>query len=349
VMISRICSARVAGSNGESGNLLTDLSANPKGLLLVLNAMKTLVTGGAGFIGSHLADALIDRGDEVTIIDDLSSGSLENLSSALGSGAELVEGDIRDRDFVEKTVNRVKPNTIFHLAAQGEVRRSIDEPAFDASVNVVGTVNMIDTGMRAGLDRFVFASTGGAIYGEGSRLQLPASEDSTLEPLCPYGLSKMAGEKYLELYRRMYMFNSVALRFGNVYGPRQNPKGEAGAVAIFGELLKQGEQPIVFGDGEQTRDFVYIDDVVSAILIASKNDVEGAINVGTGTETSLLELLGALGRFAPNGNSFEPTFKDKKPGEVKRISIDPARAALELGWNATTDLDTGLKRTLDAL
>jgi len=329
--------------------MLTYLSANPKGLLLVLNAMKTLVTGGAGFIGSHLSDALLDRGDEVTILDDLSSGSLENITAALDSGAKFVEGDIRDTGFVDQTVARVRPNTIFHLAAQGEVRRSIDEPAFDASVNVVGTVNVIDAGRRNGLDRFVFASSGGAIYGEGSHLQLPASEDSHLEPLCPYGLSKLAGEKYLELYRRMYMFNSISLRFGNVYGPRQNPKGEAGAVAIFGELLKQGKQPNVFGDGSQTRDFVYVADVIDAILTASRNDVEGAVNIGTGTETSLLDLLGALALHAPNGNSFDPRFAERRPGEVRRISIDPARAALELGWNATTSLDTGLKLTLDSL
>jgi len=329
--------------------MLTDLSANPKGLLLVFNAMKTLVTGGAGFIGSHLCDALLDRGDEVAILDNLSSGSLENLSSALANGADLIEGDIRDTAFVHETVKSVNPSTIFHLAAQGEVRRSIDEPSFDASVNVVGTVNLIDAGQAVGLDRFVFASTGGAIYGEGSRLDLPATEDSTLEPLCPYGLSKLVGEKYLELYRRMYMFNAVSLRFGNVYGPRQNPKGEAGAVAIFGELLKAGRQPTVFGDGEQTRDFVYIKDLIDAILTASRTDVEGPLNIGTGVEVSLLEMIGELAKHGTNGNSFEPTFAEKKPGEVRRISIDPTRASKELGWNATTSLGDGLKLTLDAL
>lgn len=329
--------------------MLTGLSANPKGLLLLFDVMKTLVTGGAGFIGSHLCDALLGRGDEVTILDDLSSGSLENLSAALSNGAELIEGDIRDKALVDETVIAVNPSTIFHLAAQGEVRRSIDEPAFDASVNVVGTVNLIDAGRAAGLDRFVFASTGGAIYGEGSRIDLPAVEDSPLEPLCPYGLSKMAGEKYLELYRRMYMFNSVSLRFANVYGPRQNPKGEAGAVAIFGELLKEGRQPTVFGDGEQTRDFVYITDLVDAILTASRTDVEGPINIGTGIEVSLLEMIGELAKHGDNGHSFDPIFAEKKTGEVRRISIDPARAGKELGWNATTSLSDGLKLTVDAI
>lgn len=329
--------------------MLTGLSANPKGLLLLFNVMKTLVTGGAGFIGSHLCDALLDRGDEVTILDDLSTGSLENIASALANGADLIEGDICDAAFVRETVKGANPSTIFHLAAQGEVRRSIEDPSFDASVNVVGTVNLIDASLAVGLDRFVFASTGGAIYGEGSRLDLPATEDAPLEPLCPYGLSKMVGEKYLELYRRMYMFNAVSLRFGNVYGPRQNPKGEAGAVAIFGELLKEGRQPTVFGDGEQTRDFVYITDLIDAILSASRTDVEGPINIGTGIEVSLLEVIEELGRQGANGNSFEPTFAEKKSGEVRRISIDPARAGKELGWNATTSLGDGLKLTLDSL
>lgn len=329
--------------------MLTGHSANPKGLLLVFNAMKTLLTGGAGFIGSHLSDALVERGDELTIIDDLSSGSRENLAFALANGARLIEGDIRDAAFVKEVVTEASPSTIFHLAAQGEVRRSIDDPSFDAAVNVVGTVNLLDASLAIGLDRFVFASTGGAIYGEGERLDLPAVESAELAPLCPYGMSKMAGEKYLELYRRMYMFNSVSLRFGNVYGPRQNPKGEAGAVAIFAELLKEGKRPTVYGDGLQTRDFVYIKDVIDAVLTASRTDVEGAINVGTGTETSLLEMIESLARQDADGNGFEPVFADKKPGEVKRISIDPGRAGRELGWSPTTGLDEGLKLTLAAL
>jgi UDP-glucose 4-epimerase len=256
--------------------------------------MKTLVTGGAGFIGSHLADALLARGDEVTVLDNFSTGKHRNLESALAAGADLIEGDILDRELVEKTLQSVRPQTVFHLAAQGEVQRSIEEPAFDATVNVVGTVNLIEASKEIGLDRFVFASTGGAIYGEGSRIDLPASESGETAPLCQYGLSKRAGEMYLELYRRMYMFNSVALRFANVYGPRQCPKGEAGAVAIFGELLMAGRNPTVFGDGTQTRDFVYIADLIDAILTASRTDVEGPINLGSGQETSILELLTSL-------------------------------------------------------
>lgn len=315
--------------------------------------MRTLVTGGAGFIGSHLTDALLARGDEVTIIDNLSTGKRENLKAALAAGAVLIEGDVVDREFVEETVQAVRPGTIFHLAAQGEVQRSIEEPAFDATVNVIGTVNLIEAGKNIGLDRFVFTSTGGAIYGEGDRLELPADETIPAAPLCPYGQSKLAGEQYLELYRRMYMFNSVSLRFGNVYGPRQSPKGESGAVAIFGELLLAGENPTVFGDGTQTRDFIYIGDVIDAMLTASRTDVEGPINLGSGEETSILGLLDGLreaGRQLegeiPAVNGFEPEFGRGRPGEVKRISIDPGRAARELGWNPTTPLDVGLGETL---
>ncbi|MBN8870474.1 MAG: GDP-mannose 4,6-dehydratase [Solirubrobacterales bacterium] len=319
--------------------------------------MKTLVTGGAGFIGSHLTDALIARGDEVTVIDDLSTGKPENLEAALARGADLIEGDITDRGFVDEVVQAVKPSTLFHLAAQGEVQRSIEQPSFDATVNVVGTVNLIEASKNIGLDRFVFASTGGAIYGEGGRIDLPATEQVTPEPLCQYGLSKLAGEQYLALYRRMYMFNSVSLRFGNVYGPRQSPKGEAGAVAIFGELLLAGQNPTVFGDGQQTRDFVYIDDLIDAILTASRTDVEGPINLGSGEETSILGLLDALreaghalnGDGPRAGTTFEPQFDRGRPGEVKRISIDPSRAAKELGWNPTTPLAKGLPETLKSI
>lgn len=311
--------------------------------------MKCLVTGGAGFIGSHLTDALLARGDEVTVIDDLSTGTRENLASALAGGAELIEGDVLDREFIEDAVAGAEPGVIFHLAAQGEVRRSIEQPAFDASVNVVGTINLLEAARVTGVGRFMLASSGGAIYGEGSRLDLPAVESSSLEPLCPYGLSKLAGEQYLLLYRRMYGLSSVALRFANVYGPRQRPKGEAGAVAIFGELLLEGRQPTVFGDGTQTRDFVYIYDVITAVLAATDSGMEGPVNIGSGVETSLLELLEGLSAAGPGDNSFDPVYDPPVEGEVKRISIDPARAESELGWQVTVGLEDGLRRTLAAL
>ncbi|MBK5232278.1 MAG: GDP-mannose 4,6-dehydratase [Thermoleophilia bacterium] len=311
--------------------------------------MKTLVTGGAGFIGSHLVDALTGRGDEVVVLDNLSSGKLENLAPATAAGARLVEGDIRDTEFVRGTLEAERPGTIFHLAGQSEVRKSIDEPTYDATVNVVGSVNLIEASQQIGLDRFVFASTGGAVYGEGEHIDLPAVETTVPEPMCQYGLSKFVVEKYLELYRRLYMFNSVALRLGNVYGPRQNPKGEAGAVAIFAGQLLRGETPTVFGDGTQTRDFVYVADVIDAMLTASRTDVEGTINIGSGKETPLLDLISTIGGLGENGTSFEPEFDTPRKGDVQRNAIDPSRAAADLGWSATTSLEDGLRKTVDSI
>lgn len=320
-----------------------------------IRAVKTLITGGAGFIGSHLADGLLARGDEVTVFDNLSSGKRENLAGGLKSGATLVVGDIRDRAALDRVIVDTRPENIFHLAAQGEVRRSIEDPVFDATANVSGTVNVLEAARCGGARRIVFASSGGAIYGEGAEISLPAVEGAPLAPICPYGQSKLAGEGYLDLYRRMYGLSSVALRFANVYGPRQNPKGEAGAVAIFGELLLEGKQPVVFGDGTQTRDFVYIDDLIEAILTASITDVEGPVNLGTGVETSLLDLLEALAAAGKtlNGDrlkgSFDPVFDEARPGEVKRIAVSPARAADLLGWRPSTPLKEGLVNTLRSL
>ena len=310
--------------------------------------MKTLVTGGAGFIGSNLVDALTGRGDEVIVVDDLSTGKLENLESGLAAGARLIEGDIRDAEFVSSTLEAERPSTIFHLAAQSEVRKSIDQPSFDATVNVVGSVNLIEASKEIGLDRFVFASTGGAVYGEGELIDLPALESIDVEPMCQYGLSKFVVEKYLELYRRLYMFNSVALRLGNVYGPRQNPKGEAGAVAIFAGKLINGEQPTVFGDGSQTRDFVYVGDVIDAMLTASRTDVEGAINIGSGVETPLLEIVTTVGSFGKDGTNFEPIFEAPRKGDIQRNAIDPTRAAKDLGWSVTTRLEKRRRTTVDS-
>jgi UDP-glucose 4-epimerase len=315
--------------------------------------MIVLATGGAGFIGSHLADALIERGDLVTVIDDLSSGRRANLEAALAAGAELLEGDVLDPDFVMDVATGLRPDAIVHFAAQGEVRRSIDEPAFDATANVVGTINMLEAGRAAGTERFVLASTGGAIYGEGEDIDLPAAESAPMAPLCPYGLSKLAAEQYLDLYRRMYGSGSVALRFANVYGPRQNPKGEAGVVAIFCELLLSGDRPVVFGDGGQTRDYVFIDDVIEAVLAATTGEVQGPVNIGTGVETGLMDLIARIAAAAAGTGiepaGFEPGFEPARPGEVRRIAVDPSRARQELGWQATTSLEQGLLKTLEAL
>jgi UDP-glucose 4-epimerase len=310
--------------------------------------MRTLVTGGAGFIGSNLVDALLARGDEVTVVDDLSTGRQENLEGALGAGATLVEADIRDRSAIEGVAAEAKPEVVFHLAAQIDVRKSVADPAFDASINVGGTANVLEAARAAGARRVVFTSTGGAIYGEGDGQALPLSEDAPLAPEAPYGQSKFAAEGYLSLYERLYGLSSVSLRLGNVYGPRQDPLGEAGVIAIFCGRLRAGRRPTVFGDGRQTRDYIYVGDVVSAALAAAESDTTGAINVGTGVETDVLELARLLGELG-DAEGFEPELAPHRTGEVQRISVDPARAKRELGWCPQMSLGEGLRLTLDSI
>jgi UDP-glucose 4-epimerase len=310
--------------------------------------MRALVTGGAGFIGSNLTDALLARGDEAIIVDDLSTGRRENLDQALANGATLVEADIRDRAAIEEIAGRERPEVIFHLAAQIDVRKSVADPAFDAAINVGGTANVLEAARAAEVRRVVFSSTGGAIYGEGDGQELPLREDAPLAPEAPYGQSKLAGEGYLSLYERLYGLSSVPLRLGNVYGPRQDPLGEAGVVAIFCGRLREDKQPTVFGNGKQTRDYIYVGDVVSAMLAAAEAETSGPINIGTGIETDVLELVSALGELGGNGD-FAPDFAPPRTGEVQRISIDPARAASELGWRAEMDLSEGLRVTLDSI
>jgi len=310
--------------------------------------MGALVTGGAGFIGSNLVDALLARGDEVTVVDDLSTGRRENLDDALTRGATLVEADIRDRAALEELAGRERPETVFHLAAQIDVRKSIADPAFDASINVGGTANVLEAARAAGSRRFVFVSTGGAIYGEGEGQDLPLAEDAPLAPEAPYGQSKHAAEGYLALYERLYSLSGVSLRLGNVYGPRQDPLGEAGVVAIFCGRLRAGERPTVFGDGRQTRDYIYVGDVVAAALAAAESAASGPINVGTGVETDVLELARRLGELG-GSEGFEPELAPPRTGEVQRIAIDPARAERELGWRAEVGLEQGLRLTLDSI
>jgi UDP-glucose 4-epimerase len=309
--------------------------------------MRTLVTGGAGFIGSNLVDALVARGDDVTIVDDLSTGRRENLDGALGAGALLVELDIRDRAALEEVVGQTRPDVLFHLAAQIDVRKSVADPAFDAQVNVSGTANVLEAVRAAGVPRLVFASTGGAIYGEGEGRELPLREDTVVAPLSPYGQSKQAAELYLGLYERLYGISSVCLRLGNVYGPRQDPLGEAGVIAIFCGALCADGRPTVFGDGLQTRDYIFVGDVVAAMLAAADSKTTGPMNVGTGIETDVLELVRALAEL--KNAAFEPEFAPPRTGEVQRITIDPSRAAAELGWQARTTLSEGLEITLRSL
>jgi UDP-glucose 4-epimerase len=293
--------------------------------------MRALVTGGAGFIGSNLADALIARGDSVHVLDDLSKGKRERVHP----DAELHVADIREPDAVFAAA---EPEVVFHLAAQADVRVSVERPALDADVNVLGTVRILEAARRHGA-QVIFASTGGAIYGECER---PAREDDPRRPLAPYGASKLCGEEYLATWNRLYGTTHVALRFGNVYGPRQEPHGEAGVVAIFMGLLQAGGTPKIYGDGRQTRDYVFVGDVVAALLAAAGHG-GGVFNVGTGVETSVLELYRAI--VAATGSGGEPEHVEARLGELQRSVLDPSAAERELGWRAGTPLADGLART----
>jgi UDP-glucose 4-epimerase len=292
-----------------------------------------IVTGGAGFIGSHVAEALVARGEEVIVLDDLSTGKRENLPE----GVKLVEGDIREPQ--DELFAGVRPDICFHLAAQADVRVSVSRPDHDARINVIGTVNLLQAALETET-RVVFSSTGGAIYGECDR---PATEDAPRQPLAPYGTSKLAGEEYLATYNRLHGTRHVSLRFGNVYGPRQDPHGEAGVVAIFCRRLLSGEQPRIFGDGTQTRDYVYVEDVVRATLAAAEHD-GGVFNVGTGRETSVVELFELCRRVADK-DDVAAVFAPARPGELQRSVLDISRAVDELGWRPERSLEEGLRET----
>jgi UDP-glucose 4-epimerase len=310
--------------------------------------MRALVTGGAGFIGSNLVDALLARGDTVTVVDDLSTGRRENLDGALTAGAELAELDIREAAALAELVAEAQPEIVFHLAAQIDVRRSLEDPAFDAAINVGGTANLLEAMRAAGTPRLVFVSTGGAIYGEGEGKQLPLDESAPIEPFSAYGQSKFAAEGYLALYERLYDFSGVSLRLGNVYGPRQDPLGEAGVIAIFCGRLRSGGRPTVFGDGSQTRDYIYVGDVVAAALAAAESSFSGPVNIGSGIETDVLTLARQLAEIEGNEN-FQPELAPPRAGEVQRISLDASLAERELGWRAETSVADGLRLTLDSL
>jgi UDP-glucose 4-epimerase len=307
--------------------------------------MNTVVTGGAGFIGSNLVDALMERGDTVTVIDDLSTGRERNLEQAKARGARLEQLDIRDADAVATAIGAAAPAVIFHLAAQIDVRKSVADPAVDARINVEGTVNVLGAAQAHGVQRVVNTSTGGAIYGEGR--QIPAPEDHPVAPEAPYGLSKFCAEQYCEIFTRLHGLSTVSLRYGNVYGPRQDPLGEAGVIAIFCGAMLEGKEATIFGDGTQTRDYVYVGDVVDANLRAAESQATGPINIGLGVEKSVLDIAEVLGRHSDNG--FRPEHAPERPGEVQRIALDPSRAKQELGWEAKVELEEGLERTLDSL
>jgi UDP-glucose 4-epimerase len=309
--------------------------------------MNCIVTGGAGFIGSNVADALIARGDRVTVIDNLSTGKRSNLERAVQGGARLVVADVRDSGALAGIFESARPEVVFHLAAQIDVRHSVEKPADDATSNVLGTIGVLEAASAVGARRVVNTSTGGGLYGDAD--VLPTPEDHAIKPLAPYGQGKHAAEGYCELYTRLHGLSTVSLRYGNVYGPRQDVHGEAGVVAIFCGALIDGRRPTVFGDGKQTRDWVDVSDVARANLMAAEADVTGPFNIGWGQETSVLDLIDALNDVSDNGPLGEPEFAPERPGEVSRSCLDVTRAQDKLGWTAQVELRDGLRRILAEL
>ncbi len=309
--------------------------------------MRALVTGGAGFIGSTLVDRLLAEGHEVDVLDDLSSGSLANLAEARADRSHRLtfhKIDIRDPQLVDLIVRRV-PEVVYHLAAQIDVRVSVARPAFDAEVNVIGTINVLEGARAAGARKVVFASSGGTIYGEVTGADLPAKESHPQVPLSPYGVSKRVALDYLNVYRSVHGLEFTALALGNVYGPRQDPHGEAGVVGIFAGRLLADEPCTIFGDGTQTRDYVYVDDVVDAFVRATGKGGGLLLNIGTGVETSVNDLYAAMARAA--GVDRPAAMGPARPGELQRSCLDPGRAAIHLGWKPWTTVEDGAPRVLD--
>lgn len=299
--------------------------------------MNILVTGGAGFIGSNLADALIADGHRVSILDDLSTGKRGNIPKE----AEFHEVDIGS-PVVNKIFERGKFDRVFHLAAQMDVRRSVENPANDAEINIIGGINLLQAAVRHNVRKFLFSSTGGAIYGE--QEEYPAPETHAANPLSPYGISKLAFEKYLFFYNFQHGLQYVSLRYANVYGPRQNSEGEAGVVAIFCTRLLKGEEAVIYGDGCQTRDFVYVEDVIRANILAMDFDSSMTFNVGTGVETDINAIFEKIKK---STGSTQPRIKlDPKPGEQRRSSISSAKIKKYLGWEPTIALDEGIRKTV---
>ena len=308
--------------------------------------MRALVTGGAGFIGSTLVDRLLAEGNSVDVVDDLSSGSLANLAEARadrGNELKFHQVDIRDPAVVD-LIGRREPEVVFHLAAQADVRVSVARPVFDAEVNVIGSLNVLEGARVAGTRKVVFASSGGTIYGEPAGADLPVKESHPQQPLSPYGVAKRVVTDYLHVYRELHSIEFTSLAMANIYGPRQDPHGEAGVVAIFAGLLLDGKPCTVFGDGEQTRDFVYVDDAVDAFVRAADRGSGLLCNIGTGTETSVNQLYAAMAGAA--GVTDEPVHAPARPGELQRSALDPGRAKLHLGWTPWTDLRSGVTEVL---
>jgi UDP-glucose 4-epimerase len=309
--------------------------------------MRIMVTGGAGFIGSTLVDRLLAEGHHVDVIDDFSTGSLHNLADARASAGRALT--IHHLDIVAPAVvelmARRRPELVFHLAAQADVRVSVSRPAFDATVNILGSLNVLEGARQAESERVVFAASGGTLYGDPAPEDLPVRESHPHHPLSPYGVAKKSVIDYLVAYRELHSLEFSALALANVYGPRQDPHGEAGVVAIFAECLLHGEPVTVFGDGEQTRDFVFVDDVVDAFVRAATRGGGLVCNIGTGQETSVNELLAVMA--AQLGVEATPVFAPSRSGELLRSSLDIERASIQLGWHPWTELPEGTRAVLD--
>ena len=297
-----------------------------------------LVTGGAGFIGSHMVDRLLAEGYRVIIVDDLSSGKLKNVNHH----ATFHHLSITQPALLE-VFNREKPDLVFHMAAQSSVSRSTREPILDSEINVLGTLRLLDAARRTGVDKVIYSCTGGALYGD--PISVPCSDDAPVAPISPYGMSKYIAEQYLEFYRRQYLLNYTSLRYGNVYGPRQDPDGEAGVVAIFIAAMLKGSRPVIFGDGGQERDFIAVDDVVEANIAAIDRSSGKAMNIATGELTSINRIFELLKEIT--GFRWDPSHAPARAGDVYRISLDCSLAAEELGWTPRTNLFDGLTRTVE--
>ena len=311
--------------------------------------MRALVTGGAGFIGSNLVDRLLAEGNEVDVVDDLSTGSLANLAAArtsAGGRLTITQLDIRLPEVVELIAHRA-PEVVFHLAAQADVRVSVASPAFDAEVNIIGSLNVLEGARQAGSERLVFAASGGTLYGDPPVKDLPLRESQPHRPLSPYGVSKKAVLDYLVAYRELHSLEFAALALANVYGPRQNPHGEAGVVAIFADRLLTGTPITIFGTGEQTRDFVYVDDVVDAFVRAATRGGGLVCNIGTGRETSVNDLYRSMA--AAVGSEANPDYAPGRAGELDRNVLDVERAGIQLGWRPWTELGDGVRAVIDSV
>lgn len=301
--------------------------------------MRILVTGGAGFIGSNVADRFVELGHEVAVFDDLSSGFREFVPAR----ARFYHGDLRDAAAVERAVADFRPELVDHHAAQIDVRHSVTDPVFDAATNILGAISLMQSCTRHGVRKFVYASTGGALYGEGR--SLPATEDHPVNPEAPYGASKHTVEHYLYLWKLLHGLDYTVLRYPNVYGPRQNPHGEAGVNAIFIGLMLEGKRPRIFGTGDQVRDYLYVGDVVEANVRALEGGSGEMVNLGTAHGTSVLDIVRELNAIL--GTAIEPIHEPPRPGEVQRIYLDATRAKQVLGWEPTVSFSEGLRRTVE--